>query len=102
MSLRNAGRQSPILLAGILLFGAWVAVNVLRVYEAMPPIWGSGEAETIVGEAIGQVPLSGLIGLLVMLAILGLLFALYGALSEPDPLPDEFPPERRETVRDER
>lgn len=102
MSLRNAGRQSPILLAGVLLFGAWVAVNVLRVYEAMPPIWGSGEAETTVGNYIGQVPLSGVVGLLVMLGVLGLLFALYGALSESEPLPDRFPPERNESLRDER
>lgn len=101
MSLRNAGRRSPILLAGVLLFGAWVAVNVLRVYEAMPPIWGGRDVDAV-GGFIGQIPLSGLVGLIVMLAVLGLLFALYGALSESEPLPDRFPPERNESLRDER
>ncbi|WP_137286892.1 hypothetical protein [Halorussus salinisoli] len=88
MSLRNAGRQAPILLAGVLLFGAWVAVNLFRVLDAIPSIWAES------GGAIGQTWLSGLVGLLVMLAIVGLLVALYGALSESSPTPDTFPPER--------
>lgn len=100
MSLRNAGRQSPILLAAVLLFGAWVALSVLRVYDTMESIWGGGDPN-LVGNAVGQLPLSGVIGLLVMLAILGLLVGLYSALSESDPLPDRFPPERRETMRNE-
>ena len=105
MSIRNAGRQSPILLAGVLLFGAWVALTVFRVYDVMESIWAIGSFEKefrgveFVGEAIGQTAFSGIVGLLVMLGVLGLLIALYGALSESEPLPDRFPPERNESFR---
>lgn len=95
MSVRTAGRQSPILLAGVLLFGAWVAVSVFRVYDVMPSIWNEWGG-------VGQTAFSGLVGLLVMLGIVGLLFVLYGALSESEPVPDRFPPERSGSARSER
>ena len=94
MSLRTAGRQSPVLLAGVLLFGAWVGVNLFRVFDAIPSFWSGG------GD-IGQTWLGGLVGLLVMLVVLGLLFTLYGALSESSPSPDAFPP-RESGTRTER
>lgn len=97
MSVRTAGKLSPIILAGVFLFGAWVAVNVFRVFETMSSIWASGNGVGAVGGAIGQTALSGIVGLLVMLAILGLLVALYSALSETGPVPDRFPPERTES-----
>lgn len=89
MSLRNAGRQSPILLTAVLLFSAWVAVNVFRVFDTIPSIWTEGGG-------VGQTWFSGLIGLVVMLSVVGLLIALYGALSESEPIPDAFPRERDE------
>lgn len=98
MSVRTAGKLSPIILAGVLLFGAWVAVNVFRVFDTIPSIWG-GDGVEAVGEAIGQTAFSGVVGLLVMVAVLGLLVALYGALSETGPTPDRFPPERGEEWR---
>ena len=90
MSLRTAGRQSPVLLAGVLLFGAWVGVNLFRVFDAVPSFW-SGEG------GVGQTWLAGLVGLLVMLIVVGLLITLYGALSESSPAPDAFPPSERGT-----
>ncbi|NEU56991.1 hypothetical protein [Halorussus sp. MSC15.2] len=88
MSLRTAGRQAPLLLIGVLLFGAWVAMNVFRVFEAIPSFWSGG------GGTVGPTWVGGLVGLLVMLGLIGLLAALYGALSESSPTPDTFPPER--------
>ncbi|NHN58702.1 MULTISPECIES: hypothetical protein [Halorussus] len=85
MSLRTAGRQSPVLLAAVLLFGAWVGVNLFRVFDAIPSFWTGG------GE-VGQTWLGGLVGLLVMLVAVGLLITLYSALSESSPAPDTFPP----------
>jgi hypothetical protein len=88
MSLRNAGSRSPLLLAGVLLFGAWVALNLFRVFEAIPSLWTGGSAEGTVGSTW----LGGLVGLLVMLVVVGLLVALYGAISESSPAPETFPP----------
>lgn len=96
MSLRTAGKLSPVILAGVLLFGAWVAMNVFRVLETMSPIWTDG-GEALGGAAVGQNALGGIVGLLVMVAVIGLLVALYGALSETGPVPDRFPPERGES-----
>lgn len=93
MSLRTAARQSPILLAGVLLFTAWVALTVFRVFDAIPSIWSGG------GGSVGQTWLGGLVGLLVMLVVVGLLVALYGELSEPSPTPETFPPGDRRTER---
>lgn len=94
MSLRTAGKQSPVLLAALILIGAWVVINALRVYETMEPIWADGGGVEIVGGAIGQTWFSGLVGLLVMLAFIGLVITLYSALSETHPAPERFPPER--------
>jgi hypothetical protein len=96
MSVRTAGKLSPVILAAVLLFGAWVGVNVFRVFDAMGAIWAEGG--DLLGTAVGQATISGIMGVLVMLAVLGLLVALYGALSETDPVPDRFPPERGENV----
>lgn len=92
MSVRTSARQSPILFAGVLLFGAWVVLTAVRVFDAIPSIWTGG------GD-VGHTWLGGLVGLLVMVTIVGLLVALYGALSASSPTPDTFPPGGRRTER---
>lgn len=96
MSVRTAGKLSPLILAGVFLFGAWVAVNVFRVFETMSSIWIDAGGEVLGGAAVGQNAFSGIVGLLVMAVVLGLLVALYSALSETGPVPDRFPPKRGE------
>jgi hypothetical protein len=85
MSMRTAARQSPLLLAAVLLFTGWVVLTAFRVFDAVPAIW-TGSAE------VGQTWLGGLVGLLVLLVVVGLLVALYGELAESSPVPETFPP----------
>lgn len=87
MSLRTAGKQSPVLLAAILLFAGWVVLSVLRIFNTIPSIWSGGDF-------VGQSSLSGLVGLAVLFVFIGLLIALYSALEETSPMPERFPPER--------
>ncbi|UPV73760.1 hypothetical protein M0R89_14585 [Halorussus limi] len=85
MSLRTAAKRAPILLAGVVLFGAWVALNLFRVFDAIPSLWTGGTG-------VGQTLLGGLVGLLVMLTVVVLLVGLYSAISESSPAPESFPP----------
>ncbi|WP_458210014.1 hypothetical protein [Haladaptatus sp. NG-SE-30] len=87
MSLRTAERQSPLLVAAVIVIGGWVILSALHVYNTMPPIWG-GEA------GVGQTVFSGLVGLLVLAVLFALIVGLTGALSESGPVPNRFPPER--------
>ncbi len=87
MSLQTAGKQSPVLLAAILLFGGWVVLSVFRIFNTIPSIWTGGDF-------VGQSSFSGFVGLAVLFVFLGLLIALYGALEETSPTPERFPPER--------
>lgn len=94
MASRNAIRQNPILVAAILLVGAWL---ILTVFDVVASIGQTGPG-TYEGY-VGHTPLSGWVGLGVLVAALGFLVVLYSELGEPDPLPESFPPDdpERET-----
>jgi hypothetical protein len=87
MALQTALEQNPVLTVGFLLFGGWLALTVLNVVSGMGPLMGGGW--------IGQSGVGGLFGLTVMLVLGILLIYLYAGLSESDPAPETFPPERR-------
>jgi hypothetical protein len=72
---------------GTLLFGGWVVLKGLEVLN-------TAEASFATGTTIGQTVVSGIVGLLVLVVVLGFLFVLYGELGENDPTPETFPPEQ--------
>lgn len=87
MALQTALDQNPVLTVAFLLFGGWLALTALNVVSSMGPLMGGGW--------IGHSGVGGLFGLIVMLVLGVLLVYLYAGLSESDPAPDSFPPERR-------
>lgn len=88
MALRDALRMSKLLVVGLLLFGGWLLLTGLEVFETM-------DSFSLGSQVIGQGGMSGVIGLFVMLTLAGLLLFLYSELGESDPSPDPFPPEER-------
>lgn len=83
MTIRTAVRQSPVVTVVLVLVGAWTGLQVLRVVDA------TGSFSTVVGRGGA----AGVMGVLVMLAFLGLLVVLWGEFGSVDPGPDRFPPE---------
>ncbi|WP_299333491.1 hypothetical protein [Haloplanus sp.] len=81
MGLRTALSQSRIVTFGAIAAGIWIVLTILTVYQRLGPLSSGG---------VGQTPISGLIGLVVMGATLALLFVLYGELSEEEPAPDPW------------
>jgi hypothetical protein len=80
--------MSKLLVVGLLLFGGWLLLTGLEVFETM-------DSFSLGSQVIGQGGMSGVIGLFVMLTLAGLLLFLYSELGESDPSPDPFPPEER-------
>jgi hypothetical protein len=101
MTNRYAIRQHPVLLAAVLLVGAWLILTALNVFVSM------GQTGPYEGY-IGHTPGSGWVGLAVIVALLGFIVVLYSELGESGPLPQSFPPEdtagrdHRHTDRSER
>ena len=93
MPLRTAIRQNRILTFAVLLVGAWTVLSWLHVLSISQSFVSGTVPIASPGTLVGQVWVSGLVGLLVMLVFLGLLVVLWGELGELDPLPDSFPPE---------
>lgn len=85
MGIRTAIEHNPLVTAGLLFAIGWTVVIGARIVSQMGPIVGDNW--------VGQNGLGGLMGLLVIVAFLGLLIASFGALGEPDPAPEEWPPE---------
>jgi hypothetical protein len=71
----------------VLLSGGWVVLKGLAVLN-------TAEASFATGITIGQTIVSGIVGLLVLVVVLGFLFVLYGELGEDDPAPETFPPQQ--------
>jgi hypothetical protein len=71
----------------VLLSGGWVVLKGLAVLN-------TAEASFATGTTIGQTIVSGIVGLLVLVVVLGFLFVLYGELGEDDPAPETFPPQQ--------
>ncbi|MFB6101441.1 MAG: hypothetical protein ABEJ73_02635 [Haloplanus sp.] len=84
MGLRTAFSQARIVTFGVLAAVVWVLLTVLQVYNRLGPLSSGG---------VGQTPVPGVIGLLVLGGLLALLAVLYSELSEEEPAPEPWPPE---------
>lgn len=93
MTLRNGIKQSKLLTFGLLLVGGWTVVQVLRVVELTESFATLGIPILSSSTPVGRVAASGIMGVLVMLAFLGLLVVLWGEVGEFEPRPEEFRPE---------
>jgi hypothetical protein len=81
MGIRTALTQSRIATLGVFAGAIWVILTMLQVYGRLGPLSSGG---------VGQTPISGLVGLLVLGGLLALLLVLYGELSEAEPTPDPW------------
>ncbi|WP_049935902.1 hypothetical protein [Haloplanus natans] len=81
MGIRTALTQSGIVTLGVFAAGIWIVLTMLQVYGRLGPLSSGG---------VGQTPISGLVGLVVLGGTLVLLLALYGELSEMDPAPEPW------------
>jgi len=82
MGLRTAFTQTRIITLAVFAAAIWVVLTILQVYGRLGPLSG--------GSGVGQTPISGLIGLLVLGGALALLLVLYGELSEEEPVPEPW------------
>ena len=85
MGIRTAIEHNPLVTAGLLFAIGWSIVIGARIFNQMGTDGG--------GTWVGQNGIGGLMGLIVIVAFVGLLIASFGALGEPDPAPEEWPPE---------
>lgn len=81
MGVRTALTQSRIVTLGVVAAAIWVLLTILQVYGRLGPLSSGG---------VGQTPISGVIGLVVLGGLLALLLTLYGELSETDPAPEPW------------
>jgi hypothetical protein len=81
MGLRTALTQARIVTIGVFFAAIWVVLTMLQVYGRMGPLSSGG---------VGQTPISGLLGLVVLGGLLALLLTLYGELSEAEPAPEPW------------
>lgn len=82
MGIRTAFSQARIVTIGVFFAAIWVILTMLQVYNRMGPLSS--------GSGVGQTPISGVIGLIVLGGLLALLLTLYGELSEADPAPEPW------------
>ncbi|WP_436344276.1 hypothetical protein [Natronorubrum sp. FCH18a] len=85
MGIRTAIEHNPLVAAGLLFALGWSLLIGLQIYNQMGSITG--------GDWVGRHGIGGLMGLLVIAAFVGLAIATFGALGEPEPRPEEWPPE---------
>lgn len=85
MALQTALEQNPVLTVAFLLSGGWLALTSLNVFSSMGSLGGGW---------VGHSGIGGLFGLALMFVLGVLLVYLYAGLSESDPAPETFPPER--------
>ncbi|SEV84955.1 hypothetical protein [Natrinema salifodinae] len=85
MGIRTAVDQNPLLAFGLLFIAGWAVFVGSHIISVMGSITG--------GDWVGRHGLGGLMGLLVLAIFLGIVIAAFGALSEPEPAPNEWPPE---------
>ncbi|WP_247001152.1 hypothetical protein [Halosolutus gelatinilyticus] len=85
MGIRTAIDHNPIVTFGLLFAAVWTLLIGLNVVTQMK--------SPAIGDWVGQHGFGGVMGLLVLTAFLVLILAVFGALGEPDPTPEEWPPE---------
>lgn len=81
MGLRTALTQARIVTLGVFFAAIWVVLTILQVYGRMGPLSAGG---------VGQTPISGLLGIVVLGGLLALLLVLYSELSEEAPAPEPW------------
>lgn len=91
MGVRTALAQSKIVTFGALLAVAWTLLTAVHVVSVMEGLWAS--QDVAVGAGVGQTAASGVVGALVMAALVGLLVYLVADLGEAEPAPTPWPPE---------
>ncbi|WP_226479396.1 hypothetical protein [Natrinema amylolyticum] len=85
MGIRTAIDHNPLLAFGFLIAAGWTVLVGLQIVNAMGSVAG--------GDWVGRHGLGGLMGLIVLAIFLGVVIAAFGALGEPEPAPEEWPPE---------
>ncbi|WP_435185893.1 hypothetical protein [Halobellus sp. EA9] len=87
MSLRTALREARIVTVAILVATLWTVLTILDIAGQFN--WMAFDTSAYVGRtAVG-----GVVGLLVLIAFLGLLVGLYSEVTEADPAPETWPPQ---------
>jgi hypothetical protein len=81
MGLKTALTQSRIATFGVIAGAIWLLLTILQVYEQL------GQPSST---EVGQTPIAGLVGILVMAGLLTLLVVLYSELSEVEPAPEPW------------
>lgn len=84
MGVRTALQQMRWITLGALAIAIWSIVTWFEVLELIE--WGSMDY-------IGASAPSGVVGLIVLAALVGLLVALFGEMGEEEPAPESWPPE---------
>lgn len=91
MGLRTALDGTWYVTLPVLAFLAWIAVKWFAVFNTMEGLWHLPAIGA--GQSVGQVAISGIVGLVVMIVIAGLLVVLYGELGEATASPSAWPPD---------
>lgn len=94
MTLRTALGQSRILTFALLLGAFWTLTVAADVLGSMEGLFAAASGG-VVGSYIGTVAITGLMGVLVMAALLGMLVYLFGEVGQTDPSPEPWPPESK-------
>lgn len=103
MSLRTALRQTWLLTFAVLAVAVWVGFTAWNVFGTVGSVVGDTTPTLdALGNTVGPAFASGVVGLGVMLALLGLMVVMFGELEEGSPAPDEWPPEEYELRERER
>lgn len=84
MGVRTAFQQTRWITIGALAVAIWAVVTWFEVLELID--WASMDY-------IGRSAVSGVIGLIVLGALIMLLVAMFGELGEEEPSPESWPPE---------
>jgi hypothetical protein len=84
MGIRTALQQTRWITLGALAVAIWAVVVWFEVLELID--WTSMDY-------IGRSAPSGVVGLVVLAALIALLVAMFGELGEEEPAPESWPPE---------
>lgn len=85
MGIRTAVGHNPLIAFGLLFAAVWTGLIGLQIATQMGGVTP--------GNWVGQHGFGGLMGLLVLIAFLGLVLFAASELGQPEPTPEEWPPE---------
>lgn len=92
MGIRDAIGRSTYLTVMVIAFGLWASVIAVRTFNTIEGAW-LGTSDVAVGGFVGQAVGSGIVGIVVLVASVGLLLVMFGELEESEPAPTPWPPE---------